>query len=167
MVDGAINTTVTFQDGSTYSAKVLGTDAYSDLAVLSTSAPSSELVSLTIANSSDLTVGDQVIAIGSPYGLTGSMTTGIISALGRTITENTTSGYAIADIIQTNTAINPGNSGGPLLNRRTGNRHNHGNPERLRRLRLCYSLKHNTAGSQRLSGQRRLHQPPIPGYNWR
>ncbi len=95
---------------------MLGSDAYSDLAVLSTSAPQTELVPLTITNSSSLQVGDQVIAIGSPYGLTGSMTTGIISALGRTITEDTTNGYAIADIIQTSTAINPGNSGGPLLN---------------------------------------------------
>ncbi len=71
---------------------------------------------LTVTNSSSLQVGDPVIAIGSPYGLTGSMTTGIISALGRTITEDTTNGYDIADIIQTSTAINPGNSGGPLLN---------------------------------------------------
>src|SRR5208283_5968475 len=71
---------------------------------------------LTITNSSSLQVGDPVIAIGSPYGLSGSMTTGIISALGRTITEDTTNGYAIADIIQTSAAINPGNSGGPLLN---------------------------------------------------
>jgi S1-C subfamily serine protease len=116
VVDAAVNVTVTFQDGNTYTAKVLGSDAYSDLAVLSTDAPQSELVPLTITSSSGLLVGDQVIAIGSPYGLTGSMTTGIISALNRTITEGTTNGYAISDIIQTSTAINPGNSGGPLLN---------------------------------------------------
>jgi S1-C subfamily serine protease len=116
VVDSAVNVTVTFQDGNTYTAKVLGSDAYSDLAVLSTDAPQSELVPLTITSSSDLLVGDQVIAIGSPYGLTGSMTTGIISALNRTITESTTNSYAISDIIQTSTAINPGNSGGPLLN---------------------------------------------------
>ena len=116
VVDSAVNVTVTFQDGNTYTAKVLGTDAYSDLAVLSSDAPQSELIPLTITSSSDLLVGDQVIAIGSPYGLTGSMTTGIISALNRTITESTTNSYAIPDIIQTSTAINPGNSGGPLLN---------------------------------------------------
>jgi len=116
VVDSAVNVTVTFQDGNTYTAKVLGTDAYSDLAVLSTDAPQAELVPLTITTSSGLLVGDQVIAIGSPYGLTGSMTTGIISALNRTITETTGNGYAISDIIQTSTAINPGNSGGPLLN---------------------------------------------------
>jgi S1-C subfamily serine protease len=116
VVDGGINITVTFQDGNTYTAKVLGSDPYSDLAVLSTNAPQSELVPLTVTNSSSLQVGDQVIAIGSPYGLSGSMTTGIISALGRTITEDDTNGYDIADIIQTSALINPGNSGGPLLN---------------------------------------------------
>ncbi len=116
VVDSAVNVTVTFQDGNIYIANVLGSDAYSDLAVLSTDAPQNELVPLTITSSSDLLVGDQVIAIGSPYGLTGSMTTGIISALNRTITESTGNGYAISDIIQTSTAINPGNSGGPLLN---------------------------------------------------
>jgi S1-C subfamily serine protease len=116
VIDGGVNITVTFQDGNTYTAKVLGSDPYSDLAVLSTDAPQTELVPLTVTNSSSLQVGDQVIAIGSPYGLSGSMTTGIISALGRTITEDTTNGYAIADIIQTSAAINPGNSGGPLLN---------------------------------------------------
>jgi S1-C subfamily serine protease len=116
VIDAGVNITVTFQDGNTYTAKVLGSDPYSDLAVLSTSAPQSELVPLTIASSSSLQVGDQVIAIGSPYGLSGSMTTGIISALGRTLTEDTTNGYNIADIIQTSAAINPGNSGGPLLN---------------------------------------------------
>jgi S1-C subfamily serine protease len=116
VVDGGVNITVTFQDGNTYTAKVLGSDLYSDLAILSTTAPQSELFPLTIASSSNLQVGNIVIAIGSPYGLTGSMTTGIISALNRTITENTANGYAISDIIQTSTAINPGNSGGPLLN---------------------------------------------------
>jgi S1-C subfamily serine protease len=63
-----------------------------------------------------LKVGDPVLAVGSPYGLAGSVTLGIVSALGRTITESTAGGYAIADCIQTTTAINPGNSGGPLLN---------------------------------------------------
>jgi S1-C subfamily serine protease len=63
-----------------------------------------------------LTVGESVIAIGNPYGLVGSLTTGVVSALGRTITEDTAGGFAIANIIQTSTPINPGNSGGPLLN---------------------------------------------------
>jgi S1-C subfamily serine protease len=116
VIDEGVNVTVTFQDGNTYTATVLGSDPYSDLAVLSTSAPQSELVPLTIVSSSTLQVGDPVIAIGSPYGLTGSMTTGIISALNRTLTEDTTNGYDIADVIQTSALINPGNSGGPLLN---------------------------------------------------
>lgn len=116
VVDGGVNITVTFQDGNTYTGTVLGTDVYSDLAVLSTVAPQSELAPLTIVSSASLQVGDEVVAIGSPYGLSGSMTNGIISALNRTITEDTSNGYEIADIIQTSTAINPGNSGGPLLN---------------------------------------------------
>jgi S1-C subfamily serine protease len=116
VVDEGVNVTVTFQDGNTYTATVLGSDPYADLAVLSASAPQSELVPLTIVSSSTLQVGDPVIAIGSPYGLTGSMTTGIISALNRTLTEDTTNGYDIADVIQTSALINPGNSGGPLLN---------------------------------------------------
>ena len=116
VIENGVNVTVTFQDGNAYTATVLGSDPYADLAVLSTSAPQSELSPVTIASSSTLQVGQEVIAIGSPYGLTGSMTTGIISALNRTITEDTTGGYDIADVIQTSTAINPGNSGGPLLN---------------------------------------------------
>jgi len=116
VIDEGVNVTVTFQDGNTYTATVLGSDPYSDLAVLSTAAPQSELTPLTIVSSSTLQVGDPVIAIGSPYGLQGSMTTGIISALNRTLTEDTTNGYDIADVIQTSALINPGNSGGPLLN---------------------------------------------------
>lgn len=116
VVRGSTDLSVTFSDGRGYSAKVLGTDPYSDLAVLSVNAPASELRSLSIVSSSTLAVGDSVIAIGNPYGLVGSMTTGVVSALGRTITENTTSGFSIANIIQTSTPINPGNSGSPLLN---------------------------------------------------
>jgi S1-C subfamily serine protease len=116
VIDEGVNVTVTFQDGNTYTANVLGSDPYSDLAALSTDAPQSELIPLTIVSSSTLQVGDPVIAIGSPYGLQGSMTTGVISALNRTLTEDTTNGYSIADVIQTSALINPGNSGGPLLN---------------------------------------------------
>ena len=116
VVQNTINITVTFADGNGYEARVLGSDPYEDLAVLSTDAPVTELKPLEIVVSSTLEVGDPVIAVGSPYGLAGSMTTGIVSALGRTITEQTTSGYPIASIIQTSTPINPGNSGGPLLN---------------------------------------------------
>jgi S1-C subfamily serine protease len=116
VVQGTTGLSVTFADGNGYSATVLGTDPYSDLAVLSVSAPASEFKPLEIVSSSTLTVGESVIAIGNPYGLVGSLTTGVVSALGRTITEDTAGGYSIANIIQTSTPINPGNSGGPLLN---------------------------------------------------
>lgn len=116
VVDGASNITVTFIDGDAYAAKVIGSDPYADLAVLTSNASQDEYKALSITNSSTLSVGDPVLAIGTPYGLAGTVTSGIVSALGRTITESTTSGYVIADCIQTTTPINPGNSGGPLLN---------------------------------------------------
>ena len=107
---------VTFSSGRGYAATVLGSDVYADLAVLSVpAAPLGEFVSLQIVSSSALRVGDQVIAIGNPYGLVGSLTTGVVSALGRSIQEEYTS-FSIANVIQTSTPINPGNSGGPLLN---------------------------------------------------
>ena len=108
---------VTFSNGNGYSATVLGTDPYSDLAVLSVAALSSEFKPVEIVGSSTLRVGEPVIAIGNPYGLVGSLTTGVVSALGRSITEeDLAGGFSIANIIQTSTPINPGNSGGPLLN---------------------------------------------------
>jgi S1-C subfamily serine protease len=116
VVHGATRISVTFSNGNGYAATVKGTDPYSDLAVLSVDAPAEEFKPLEIVNSSTLKVGDPVIAIGNPYGLVGSMTTGVISALGRTISEEYTGGYAIANVIQTSAPINPGNSGGPLLN---------------------------------------------------
>jgi len=116
VVQGTTDLSVTFADGSGYSGTVIGTDPYSDLAVLSVNAPASEFKPLDIVSSSTLAVGDSVIAIGNPYGLVGSLTTGVVSALGRTITEDVAGDYAIANIIQTSTPINPGNSGGPLLN---------------------------------------------------
>lgn len=116
VVEGTTSLSVTFSDGNGYSATVLGTDLYSDLAVLSVDAPASEFKPVNIVSSSTLAVGESVIAIGNPYGLVGSLTTGVVSALGRTITEDTAGGFAIANIIQTSTPINPGNSGGPLLN---------------------------------------------------
>jgi S1-C subfamily serine protease len=116
VVNNAINVTVTFVNGNGYAATVLGSDPYADLAVLSTDAPQSEYKPLEIVGSSTLEVGDPVIAVGNPYGLAGSMTTGIVSALGRTITEEMTGEYPIANVIQTTTPLNPGNSGGPLLN---------------------------------------------------
>jgi S1-C subfamily serine protease len=115
VIQSMLNVTVTFINGDAYEATVLGSDPYTDLAVLSTNASQSEYNPLEIVSSSQLAVGDPVIAVGGPYGLAGSMTTGIVSALGRTITDET-SNYPIANVIQTSAPINPGNSGGPLLN---------------------------------------------------
>ena len=117
VVSGTSNLSVTFSNGHGYAATQLGTDAYADLAVVSVDgAPADEFKPIEIVSSSSLRVGDQVIAIGNPYGLVGSATTGIVSAVGRTITEDTSGGFAIANVIQTSAPINPGNSGGPLLN---------------------------------------------------
>ncbi len=116
VVQDTINVTITFINGNGYAATILGSDPYSDLAVLSIDALQSEYRPLEIADSSTLEVGDPVIAVGNPYGLAGSMTTGIASALGRTLTEEMSGSYPIADVIQTSAPINSGNSGGPLLN---------------------------------------------------
>ena len=117
VVHGTTSVSVTFSNGNGYAANVTGTDPYADLAVLTVDAPASEFLPLEIVGSSMLRVGDPVVAIGNPYGLVGSLTTGVVSALGRTISEEEYIGaYSIANIIQTSTPINPGNSGGPLLN---------------------------------------------------
>ncbi len=116
VVAGDSNLTVTFPDGNAYPATVVGTDPYGDLAVVAaTNAPSSEFVPLQIVSSSGLTVGQQVYAIGNPYGLSGSMTPGIISQLGRTIQDPVAGNFSVAGAIQFSAPINPGNSGGPLL----------------------------------------------------
>jgi len=116
VVNNAENITITFSNGDGYPATVIGSDAYSDLAVLSVDAPIEEFQPLDITSSSNLQVGDPVVAIGSPFGLGGTMTTGIVSQLGRTIQDTVAGNFPIANIIQTSAAINPGNSGGPLLN---------------------------------------------------
>jgi S1-C subfamily serine protease len=116
VVTDAENITVTFSNGDGYPATVIGSDAYSDLAVLTVDAPRMEFHPLEITSSSTLQVGDPVVAIGSPFGLGGTMTTGIVSQLGRTIQDSVAGNFPVANIIQTSAAINPGNSGGPLLN---------------------------------------------------
>jgi S1-C subfamily serine protease len=117
VVDGMANVTVTFWDGNAYATKVIGSDGYEDIAILAVPAPSDEFYPLQLGSSSSLSVGDPVAAIGNPYGLSGSITVGIVGQLGRTIqSDPTTGGYAIADVIQFSAPINPGNSGGPLLN---------------------------------------------------
>jgi putative serine protease PepD len=114
VVQGATSLDVTLADGSTYDATVVGTDPSTDLAVLKINAPTTKLHPLALADSSAVAVGDGVVAIGSPYGLEETVTSGIVSALGRTI--ESTNGYSIPGTIQTDAAINHGNSGGPLLN---------------------------------------------------
>jgi serine protease Do len=108
---------VTFVDGDSYTAKVVGKDPYSDIAVLEITDDGfqKQIPPLKAANSSALLVGEQVIAIGNPFGLSGTLTSGVISQMGRVLPNDIT-GYSISNIIQTDAAINPGNSGGPLLN---------------------------------------------------
>ncbi len=120
VVEGANYIEVAFPSGLKAVADVVGTDTDSDLAVIHVDVPASELHPLTIGDSSALQVGDYVIAIGNPFGLNGSMSTGIVSSLGRSMqsmnpSENGTF-FSAGDLIQTDAAINPGNSGGPLLN---------------------------------------------------
>lgn len=107
---------VVFHDGQSYSAKVSGTDRFADLAVIKVDADPQALHPLPLGDSSKLRIGDQVTAIGSPFGLSGSMTSGIVSQLGRILNPPNLQSFSIPNVIQTDAAINPGNSGGPLLN---------------------------------------------------
>ncbi len=117
VVDGVTNMTAIFWNGYAYPATVVGTDPYSDLAIVKVpTAPASEFHPLTLSSSATVQVGAPVAAIGNPFGLSGSLTVGVVSQLGRTITEATAGNYSIADIIQFSAPINPGNSGGPLFN---------------------------------------------------
>jgi putative serine protease PepD len=105
---------VTLADGSKWSANLVGSDPDSDLAVIKIDAPKEKLKVIPMGNSKNLKIGQKVLAIGNPFGLQRTLTTGIISSLGRTIRSDV--GTLIEDVIQTDAAINPGNSGGPLLN---------------------------------------------------
>ena len=119
---------VTFVDGNRYTAKVIASDIYSDIAVLQISQNASQpqrqqqllssLKPLVLGNSSKMDVGDTVIAIGNPFGLSDSMTTGIVSGIGRSLPVSVGGGFSIPNAIQTDAPINPGNSGGPLLDTR-------------------------------------------------
>ncbi|KAL8038683.1 hypothetical protein ABFX02_11G124000 [Erythranthe guttata] len=114
VIRGASDLKVTLADQSTYDAKVVGFDQDKDVAVLSIDAPKDKLRPLPIGVSADLLVGQKVFAIGNPFGLDHTLTTGVISGLRREISSAAT-GRPIQDVIQTDAAINPGNSGGPLL----------------------------------------------------
>ncbi|MBB5960278.1 putative serine protease PepD [Saccharothrix tamanrassetensis] len=118
VVSGARQVTVTLDDGRTVDAEVVGTDVSSDLAVLQASGIGG-LTAATFANSDDVRIGDQVVAIGSPEGLQGTVTSGIVSALDRKVTvpgSTRRSNPVSYQAIQTDASINPGNSGGPLIN---------------------------------------------------
>ena len=114
VVDGAQSVSVRFWDGSTYDATVVGTDPSTDLAVIKVDAPADVLLPLALGDSNSLSVGESVVAIGSPFGLEGTLTSGIVSALNREMTSP--NNFTISNSIQTDAAINHGNSGGPRLN---------------------------------------------------
>ena len=117
VVEGSEKVEVTFNSGNTYQAKIVGTDTYSDIAVLKLTEDISleSITPLDFSDSSDLMVGEPAIAIGNPFGLSNTMTTGIISQTGRLLPNQDNGGFSIPDVIQTDAAINPGNSGGPLI----------------------------------------------------
>ena len=116
VVDGADSIRVTFASGSTYRASLVGADAATDVAVLDVRAPAAALRPLAFADSSRVAVGDPVAAIGAPFGLESTLTSGIVSATGREIAGP--DGTPIENAIQTDAAVNHGNSGGPLLEQR-------------------------------------------------
>ncbi len=121
VVENASEITIVFSDGTTSTASVVGTDPQSDLAVVKVNPKGLSLTPVELGDSHQVKVGDLVIAIGNPYGLAGTMTQGIVSALSRSLTVDESSmfsrtNYTIPDIIQTDAAINPGNSGGVLVN---------------------------------------------------
>ena len=115
VIENATKVTVTFLDGNQYNAEIIGADKFTDIAVIKVNEKPRLLHPLDIGDSSVLLVGEQVAAIGNPFGLSGSMTSGIVSQLGRLLF-SPDNGFSIPDVIQTDAAINPGNSGGPLLN---------------------------------------------------
>jgi len=115
VIENATKVTVTFLDGNQYNAEIIGSDKFTDIAVIKVNEKPRLLNPLDIGDSSVLLVGEQVAAIGNPFGLSGSMTSGIVSQLGRLLF-SPDNGFSIPDVIQTDAAINPGNSGGPLLN---------------------------------------------------
>jgi len=114
VVKDAQKVTVTFLDGEAYIGDVIGRDQDLDIAVVKVSPSNTYLQPIKIGDSSKLKVGERIAAIGNPFGLSGSMTSGIVSQIGRLLPQE--SGYSIPDVIQTDAAINPGNSGGPLIN---------------------------------------------------
>ncbi|HEY4681338.1 MAG TPA: trypsin-like peptidase domain-containing protein [Nitrosarchaeum sp.] len=116
VIKDAKKVVVTFLDGRSYNAEIIGFDEFTDIGVIKVNADLLLLQPLSLGDSANLKVGEPIAAIGNPFGLSGSMTSGIVSQLGRLLPSGL--GYSIPDVIQTDAAINPGNSGGPLLNMR-------------------------------------------------
>jgi S1-C subfamily serine protease len=114
VIDGANMIQVTFLDGNITSADVIGMDPYSDLAVIKADSDSTELIPVVLGSSSELKVGEPIAAMGNPFGLSDTLTIGVVSSLQRTL--DVAGGYLIIDVIQIDAAVNPGNSGGPLVN---------------------------------------------------
>ena len=114
VVQDAQKVMITFLDGEAYIGNVVGSDRDLDIAVVKVEPTNTYLQPIKIGDSSELKVGEKIAAIGNPFGLSGSMTAGIVSQMGRLLPQET--GYSIPDVIQTDAAINPGNSGGPLIN---------------------------------------------------
>tara|TARA_Y100001954_G_scaffold222871_1_gene260586 strand:+ start:382 stop:1512 length:1131 start_codon:yes stop_codon:yes gene_type:complete len=114
VVQDAEKVMITFLDGESYIGNVVGSDRDLDIAVVKVQPTNTYLQPIKIGDSSELKVGEKIAAIGNPFGLSGSMTSGIVSQMGRLLPQET--GYSIPDVIQTDAAINPGNSGGPLIN---------------------------------------------------
>ena len=118
VIEDSTKTVVTFLDGRSYNAEIIGVDEYTDIGVIKVNADLKLLHPLSLGDSSNLQIGEPITAIGNPFGLSGSMTSGIVSQMGRLLSIPGAAGYSIPDVIQTDAAINPGNSGGPLLNMR-------------------------------------------------
>jgi len=114
VVEGAEELDVTLADGTMVPARIVGTDSYNDLAVIQIDVPPEKLYPVELGSSADLRVGQRTIAIGNPFGLDRTLTTGVISSIGRVIERE--NNLPLGEVIQTDAAINPGNSGGPLLN---------------------------------------------------
>ena len=137
VVSGATKVKVTFNDGREFSAKTLGTDAETDVAVIRLDKPPADLVAARLGDSEKLDVGEWVLAVGSPLGLDQTVTAGIVSGMGKVGRHVQMSGGRVRHYIQTDAKINPGNSGGPLVQPvgrggRDQHAHQHGAGRRLR-----------------------------------
>src|SRR6185436_10404876 len=161
VVENSSSVQVRFPSGQTYDATVVGVDASTDLAVIDVDAPSSAFHPLTLADSSALSVGEEVVAIGSPFGLENTVTSGIVSALDRSM--QAPNGYTINGAVQTDAAINHGNSGGPLLGLDRQVDRLAAGRRRQRRARVPRRRSHRAAGRRGRSSRLRRSQRDARG----